>query len=71
MYQFVLSKEALSPFVLYMPHPPTALPLSLIANESITPYNNALLLVILRDLDEGNPLDDLDTLACFDYEVRN
>ena len=68
MYQFVLSKEALSPFVLYMPHPSTlhALPLS---NESITPYNNALLLVILRDLDEGIPLDDLDTLACFDHEV--
>ena len=68
MYQFVLSKEALSPFILYMPHPPTALPLS---NESIAPYNNALLLVISRDCDEGNPLNDLDTLACFEYEVCN
>ena len=71
MYQFVLSEEALSPFVLYMPHPPTALPLSVMANESIAPYNNVLLLVILRDYDEGNPLDDLDTLACIDHEVRS
>lgn len=69
MYRFVLSKEALSPFILHMPHPPTALPLSTMANESIVTYNNALLLVILRDHDESNSLNDLDTLACFDHEV--
>ena len=70
MYQFVTSKEVLSPFVLHLPHPPTSLSLSTMANESIAPYNNALLLVIVRDFGEAtNLFDDLDILACFDHEV--
>ena len=61
MYQFVLSKEIMPPFTLFQPHPQTPIQLSLLANQSITGYENSLLLVII----ETDKLD-LNWLAYFE-----
>ena len=44
--QFVISKEVLPPFTLFLLHPPTPLPLAVMADLQITSYENTLLLEI-------------------------
>ena len=68
MYQFVVSKEILPPFTLFLLHPTTPLPLSVMADQPITTYENTLLFVIMDD-DSSSVSAKLDILASF--EVTN
>ena len=71
MYQFVVSKEILPPFTLFLSHPSTPLLLPVMGDKPIAEYNNTLLFVVLDDHDDDNvnlPAK-LDILA--DFEVCN
>jgi len=52
MYQFVISREVVPPFNLFLSHPQTPLPLAIMADKPITAYENTLLLVIKDAEDE-------------------
>ena len=68
MYQFVLSKEILPPFTLFLSHPTTPLPLPVMADQPISIYENTLLFVIMDDTSSSFSAR-LDILASF--EVTN
>lgn len=46
MYQYVVSKDMVPPFSLYLPHPQSPLVLS---SESVVPYGDALVIVELEN----------------------
>ena len=64
MYQFIISKEVLPPFILFLSHPQTPLPLAVMADLQINSYENTLLLVLKED--ENDLFVGLNMLACFE-----
>ena len=67
MYQFILSKEVIPPFTLFLSHPHTPLPLSVMANQPINEYESTLLLVICNDTDENDELNMLAGIEVTNY----
>lgn len=56
MYQYVVSKEILPPFSLYMPHPRSLL---LFSNESLAQYSDALIVVEVEEQSYDQKVLDL------------
>ena len=67
MYQFIISKEVLPPFTLFLSHPQTPLTMAVMADLQVNSYENTLLLVLKED--ENDLFVGLIMLACF--EVTN
>lgn len=70
LYQFVISKEIVPPFTLFLSHPHTPLPLSVMADQPIDEYENTLLLVIYNRNDENDNFRELSMLACFEVTMQ-
>ena len=64
MYQFLLSRDVMPPFLLSTPHPYEMLSLSTMGGYPISPYKNALLMV-----KDGEYEDGCDVLELFDDPV--